>query len=291
MGDMVLWGTLHTDGGSRGNPGESGIGFYLESNEGTEPVVIARGGWYIGQATNNQAEYQALLWGLQNALALHVRNLTVQADSELMTKQMCGEYRVKDEGLKPLNAAAQALLAGFVTVKFEHVRRAFNSEADTLANQAMDLKAPVGDYATEYLAPTLFSEAQKEPSMADPKGSYTLSVKEHFDAAHSLVGYPGQCANLHGHTWDIEVSVVGSELDEVGIVYDFKTLKSDLLAILEQYDHHYLNEVPPFDGINATAENLARVIYEQLEASLPAGVALVEVAVWESPIARLTYRK
>ena len=123
------------------------------------------------------------------------------------------------------------------------------------------------------------------------KGTYTLSIKEHFDAAHALVGYPGECRNLHGHTWDIEVAVLGTELDEVGIVYDFKALKANLMSILDDYDHKYLNDVPPFDEINATAENLARVIYEQMELLLPEGVRLVEVAVWESPIARLSYRK
>jgi 6-pyruvoyltetrahydropterin/6-carboxytetrahydropterin synthase len=122
-------------------------------------------------------------------------------------------------------------------------------------------------------------------------GTYTLTIKEHFDAAHALVGYPGQCRNLHGHTWDIEVSVRGTELDEVGIVYDFQSLKQHLKAVLDRYDHTYLNEVAPFDAINATAENLARVIFDQIEALLPKGVTLVEVAVWESPIARLTYTR
>jgi 6-pyruvoyltetrahydropterin/6-carboxytetrahydropterin synthase len=122
-------------------------------------------------------------------------------------------------------------------------------------------------------------------------GYYTLTIKDHFDAAHALVGYPGECRQLHGHTWDIEVSVSGSELDEVGIVYDFKDLKGNLATILADYDHVYLNEVPPFDHINATAEHLARVIYERLEAMLPAHIALEEVGVWESPIAKLTYRR
>ncbi|MDR0501330.1 MAG: 6-carboxytetrahydropterin synthase QueD [Coriobacteriales bacterium] len=122
-------------------------------------------------------------------------------------------------------------------------------------------------------------------------GTYTLTVKDHFDAAHALVGYPGQCKNLHGHTWDVEVSVCGTQLDEVGIVYDFQDLKTNLHLILDAYDHKYLNEVPPFNTINATAENLARVIYETLETKLPAGIELVEVAVWESPIARLGYKK
>jgi len=119
---------------------------------------------------------------------------------------------------------------------------------------------------------------------------YELTVKGHFDAAHALRGYPGECRVLHGHTWDVEVTVRGERLDDVGIVYDFKSLKDDLHAVLSDYDHVLLNDVPPFDEMNATAENLARVVYERLAASVGAGVTVTEVAVWESPIARLVYR-
>lgn len=119
---------------------------------------------------------------------------------------------------------------------------------------------------------------------------YDLMIRGHFDAAHALHGYPGECCNLHGHTWDIEVVVRGSVLDEVGIVYDFKTLKADLAAVLEPLDHAYLNDVPPFDVLNPTAENLSRHIYESLERTVGDAVTVVEVAVWESPIAKITYR-
>ncbi len=119
---------------------------------------------------------------------------------------------------------------------------------------------------------------------------YDLMIKGHFDAAHALHGYPGECRNLHGHTWDIEVVVRGSELDEVGIVYDFKTLKTDLAAVLEPLDHAYLNDVPPFDELNPTAENLSRYIYESLTTTVGDAVKVLEVAVWESPVAKITYR-
>jgi len=119
---------------------------------------------------------------------------------------------------------------------------------------------------------------------------YELTVKSHFDAAHALRGYPGECRNLHGHTWDVEVTVVGSELDEIGIVYDFKTLKDDLNHVLGAYDHAYLNDVEPFDSLTPTAENLARVIYERLAGAVDPRVRVLEVSVWESPIAKLTYR-
>jgi 6-pyruvoyltetrahydropterin/6-carboxytetrahydropterin synthase len=194
------------------------------------------------------------------------------------------------------------------------VLRAYNSVADELANTAMDVEGPVGDYLTPLRLPDALNQEQlispqmadaleldnqadqnvdkkeRNQNMADRQGVYTLSIKEHFDAAHALVGYPGECRNLHGHTWDVEVAVSGMTLDSVGIVFDFKDLKIALMEILDQFDHKYLNEVPPFDTMNATAENLARVIFEQMAAKLPEGIKLEEVAVWESPIARLSYR-
>lgn len=119
---------------------------------------------------------------------------------------------------------------------------------------------------------------------------YDLMIRGHFDAAHALIGYPGECCNLHGHTWDVEVVVRGSELDEVGIVYDFKTLKDDLTAVLEPLDHAYLNDVPPFDVLNPTAEHLSRHIFEQLATRVGSAVTVLEVGVWESPVAKITYR-
>lgn len=121
-------------------------------------------------------------------------------------------------------------------------------------------------------------------------GTYELTVKGHFDAAHSLYDYPGECRRLHGHTWDVEVTVAASDLDEIGIVYDFKSLKQDLAGVLGDYDHVLINEVEPFDRISPTAENLARVICERLRDIVDPRVRVTEVAVWESPIARLVYR-
>jgi 6-pyruvoyltetrahydropterin/6-carboxytetrahydropterin synthase len=121
-------------------------------------------------------------------------------------------------------------------------------------------------------------------------GTYELTVKGHFDAAHQLYGYPGECRNLHGHTWEVEVTVAGTELDDIGIVYDFKTLKDDLSTALEEYDHLFINDVPPFDKVSPTAENLARVLCEKLQTLVHPRVSIVEIVVWESPIARLAYR-
>jgi len=121
-------------------------------------------------------------------------------------------------------------------------------------------------------------------------GTYELTVKGHFDAAHHLYGYPGECRELHGHTWDVEVTVAGDELDEIGIVYDFKSLKADLASVIEDYDHVLINDVAPFDSTSPTAENLARVICERLQQVVDPRVRVTEVVVWESPIAKLVYR-
>ena len=136
---------LRTDGGSRGNPGPAGAGFVIERDS----EIVCRGGRFLGSHTNNVAEYEALIWGLENVAALGHREVTVYADSELLVKQLNGQYRVKNEGLKPLFARALKLLRGFDSFAVAHVRREFNAEADEMANQAMDTRATVGDPACE----------------------------------------------------------------------------------------------------------------------------------------------
>jgi len=134
--------TLRTDGGARGNPGPGGAGFVLEDESG---AVVRRGGRYLGTVTNNQAEYEALIWGLETALDHGVARLRVCADSELVVHQMNGRYRVKNEGLKPLFARAQLLVRRFASSEIVHVRREMNVAADELANIAMDGRTRVGD--------------------------------------------------------------------------------------------------------------------------------------------------
>lgn len=129
--DAVLW----TDGASRGNPGPAGIGAILKSPGGE---VLFTGSEYIGNTTNNVAEYKAVLLGLGGALAHGIQRLEVRADSELLIKQLRGEYRVKSPGLKPLYDEARALIARFASVELSHVRRELNVEADRLANQGID---------------------------------------------------------------------------------------------------------------------------------------------------------
>lgn len=107
--------------------------------------VVRRGGRFLGTATNNAAEYEALIWGLRTALDHGVRRLRVAADSELVVRQCNGVYKVKNEGLKPLHRRACELLRRFESADVVHVRRAENQAADALANEAMDLRETVGD--------------------------------------------------------------------------------------------------------------------------------------------------
>lgn len=148
---------VNTDGGARGNPGPGGAGIVVRAPDGE---VVCAAGAYLGNVTNNVAEYEALLWGLRAAAAHGARSVEVRADSELVVKQLRGEYRVRNEGLKPLFVAAQRLVRRFDSVRFVHVRRAHNAEADALANAAMDARGSVGEAPEPPCAPapTLFGE-------------------------------------------------------------------------------------------------------------------------------------
>jgi probable phosphoglycerate mutase len=126
---------LSTDGGARGNPGPAAYGYVLEADDGT--VLDARGET-IGVATNNVAEYRALIAGLEKAVELGVDELEVVSDSELLVKQMQGEYRVKNEALRELNDEANSLERKLGRVRYTAVRREHNDLADKLVNEALD---------------------------------------------------------------------------------------------------------------------------------------------------------
>jgi ribonuclease HI len=126
---------LFTDGGARGNPGPAAYGFVIEAEDGT---VLAAEGKAIGVATNNVAEYSALIAGLERAAELAVGELEVVSDSELLVKQMTGEYRVKNAALKELSLEASRLARRLGTVSYRAVRREHNELADRLVNEALD---------------------------------------------------------------------------------------------------------------------------------------------------------
>ena len=152
--------TLQFDGGSRGNPGPAGIGIVVRAQDGTPLVTLGR---FIGRATNNVAEYTALITAMQKALELGARKILIRGDSELVIKQMRGEYRVKNPDLKTLYDEAQHLYHQFDQAKIEHNYREKNALADRLANLAMDRKADVTDAEDD----PLDAPAPPEPKPGD----------------------------------------------------------------------------------------------------------------------------
>jgi ribonuclease HI len=133
-----LRGTLYTDGGARGNPGAAGIGVVLRDQHGEVVGEIAQG---IGEATNNVAEYAALIAGLELAQDKGVTEIEVFMDSELVVSQLLGKWKIKKDTLRPLAVKARALMNRFEACELKHVRRELNADADRLANQGMDAAA------------------------------------------------------------------------------------------------------------------------------------------------------
>jgi ribonuclease HI len=138
---------VYIDGGARGNPGPAGAGVRIEA--GDDGTALFEGGWYLGRATNNVAEYRALVEGLARAAALAAEQVEVRSDSELLVRQMRGEYRVRNARLRELFERANRLCRDLVKVRFTHVRREANADADRLANQAINLERNVEDAESE----------------------------------------------------------------------------------------------------------------------------------------------
>ena len=144
--------TLAFDGGSRGNPGPAGIGVVVSAEDGTPLVTLGR---FIGNATNNVAEYKALITAIEEAKKLEATSIVIRGDSELVIKQMLGVYRVKHPDMKRLYDQAQSLLRAFTKVKIEHNLRDKNVLADKLANLAMDRRTDVTDVDGEPSRPAV----------------------------------------------------------------------------------------------------------------------------------------
>jgi 6-pyruvoyltetrahydropterin/6-carboxytetrahydropterin synthase len=122
---------------------------------------------------------------------------------------------------------------------------------------------------------------------------YEVSVDETFAAAHKLRNYRGKCENLHGHNYKVRVTLAGKELDSTGLLYDFVHLKQAIQGVIRSLDHTYLNELPPFDVVNPSAENIARYIYDQTARQLPSaanGAGIASITVWESDVTAATYK-
>ncbi len=146
---------LHTDGGARGNPGPAGIGVVLEAPDGSLLAQVARS---IGEATNNVAEYRAVITGLETALEHGVTELEVQVDSELVVSQLKGQWKIKNDRLRGLAARAEILMRKFDKIELIHVPRELNADADKLANEAMDAVAAGGSYEAEISQQVFFED-------------------------------------------------------------------------------------------------------------------------------------
>jgi 6-pyruvoyltetrahydropterin/6-carboxytetrahydropterin synthase len=122
---------------------------------------------------------------------------------------------------------------------------------------------------------------------------FEIFVDETFAAGHALRGYKGKCENVHGHNYRVRVTLAGSELDSVGMLYDFVHLKQVIQGVIRSLDHRFLNDFAPFDKVNPSAENIAKHIYEETEKQLreaPNGSAISCITVWETDTSAATYR-
>ncbi|HUT68803.1 MAG TPA: 6-carboxytetrahydropterin synthase QueD, partial [Dehalococcoidales bacterium] len=120
---------------------------------------------------------------------------------------------------------------------------------------------------------------------------YEIAVEKHFDAAHYLRGYQGKCEAMHGHRYRVVVKIQADKLNDIGLAYDFTDLKRHLNDILARFDHACLNDVPPFDKINPSAENIAATIFNELKKKLASDpITLSGVEAWETPHQGVAYR-
>lgn len=115
---------------------------------------------------------------------------------------------------------------------------------------------------------------------------YELTVEETFDAAHALRGYEGPCENLHGHTWKVQVQIQGEQLNDIGLLEDFKNVKKALRDVLAKFDHNLINDLPEFQKQNPSSENIAKTVYTQMKSKFE-GVS--KVSIWESATSCASY--
>lgn len=150
---------VHCDGAARGNPGPAGIGVRIADERGTVLAEIARG---LGVATNNQAEYTAVIEGLRRARALGATEVIVRSDSKLLVEQLSGRFRVKNATLQRLHKEARDVAAAFDLVRYEHVRRERNVDADRLANEGVDAWLAAGNTGVTPASPARLWEPEEE---------------------------------------------------------------------------------------------------------------------------------
>jgi probable phosphoglycerate mutase len=196
----------HIDGASRGNPGPAAYAVVMESADGSRITGFSE---YLGEATNNVAEYQALLAALEYAFKNHYLRIHVQTDSELLARQIEGAYKVKSPALKPLHQRAQQMIARLESFTIEHVPREQNYEADQLANQALDGVAGAcirrGGSRT---APTSLAQGQSDVAPSGSPGPASRAAKPLRSSAtfhKGLLEPHGQLPLFEGEVVDLEI--------------------------------------------------------------------------------------
>jgi 6-pyruvoyltetrahydropterin/6-carboxytetrahydropterin synthase len=122
---------------------------------------------------------------------------------------------------------------------------------------------------------------------------FEVTIEETFAAGHALRNYHGKCENVHGHNYRCQVTLEGEQLDSIGLLVDFVELKKVVHGVLDRMDHQWLNDFPPFDKLNPSAENMAKYVYEEVSEGLKArdGVRVLAVKLWETDTASATYRR
>ncbi|MBN2008633.1 6-carboxytetrahydropterin synthase QueD [candidate division KSB1 bacterium] len=118
---------------------------------------------------------------------------------------------------------------------------------------------------------------------------FILKVTTSFSSAHQLRGYKGNCANMHGHCWKVTARISVAQLDSIGLGYDFREIKDRLNRVVGQFDHKFINEIPPFNTLNPTSENLAKYFYDTLDETMPDKVKVVSIEVEESENCSVIY--
>ena len=122
---------------------------------------------------------------------------------------------------------------------------------------------------------------------------FEVAVEQGFASAHALRNYKGRCENVHGHNWKVQVVIQGERLDDTGLLVDFIDVKNLMARIIDGIDHQFLNEIPPFDVVNPSAENIAEYFHRKMTEGLgdtPVPVRITEVKIWETDIQSATYR-
>jgi len=119
---------------------------------------------------------------------------------------------------------------------------------------------------------------------------FEVSVEETFAAGHALRGYGGKCENVHGHNYRVQLTIEGPALDNIGLLVDFVEVKRLIHSVVDRLDHRFINDLPPFDILNPSAENLAKYFYDEISSGLTSPVRLGRVKIWETDITSATYR-